>query len=231
MPTIAVGCGKGGVGKSTSVMLLASELARLGASVTIIDADPNRPQKDWYDKGGLPDSLKVIHEVNEQNIIDTIEDAALNSTFVIVDLEGTASVMVGYAMSRADLVIIPIQGSYLDAKEANKALALVRLQERAFRRKIPYSILITRTSPTIKPRTLQAIMNDLRTNELAVFETEINERDAYKAVFAYGGTVAELNPREVPNIPAAVANARAFAAEVIEVLKEHTPAKSESEAA
>ena len=33
-------------------------------------------------------------------------------------------------------------------------------------------------------------MNDLRTNELAVFETEMNKRDAYKAVFAYGGTVA-----------------------------------------
>jgi chromosome partitioning protein len=231
MPTIAVGCGKGGVGKSTSVMLLASELAKLGTTVTIIDADPNKPQKDWYDKGGLPESLKVIHEVNEQNIIDVIEEAALESTFVIVDLEGTASVMVGYAMSRADLVIIPIQGSYLDAREANKALALVRMQERAFRRKIPYSILITRTNPTIKTRTLQAIMNDLRTNELAVFATEINERDAYKAVFAFGGTVAELNPRDVPNIPAALVNARAFTAEVLEVLKQNAPAKAETEAA
>jgi chromosome partitioning protein len=231
MPTIAVGCGKGGVGKSTSVMLLASELAKLGTTVTIIDADPNKPQKDWYDKGGLPDCLKVIHEVNEQNIIDVIEEAALESTFVIVDLEGTASVMVGYAMSRADLVIIPIQGSYLDAREANKALALVRMQERAFRRKIPYSILITRTNPIIKTRTLQAIMSDLRTNELAVFETEINERDAYKAVFAFGGTVAELNPRDVPNIPAALVNARAFTAEVLEVLKQNAPAKAEIEAA
>ncbi len=41
MPTIAFANSKGGVGKSTSAALLASELAVRGASVTIIDADPN----------------------------------------------------------------------------------------------------------------------------------------------------------------------------------------------
>jgi chromosome partitioning protein len=43
MPTIAFASPKGGVGKSTEAVLLASELARHGGSVTMIDADPNRP--------------------------------------------------------------------------------------------------------------------------------------------------------------------------------------------
>lgn len=222
MPTIVFGCGKGGVGKSTSAILLATELAKLRADVTVVDADPNKPISAWSGRGGLPPSLTVKAEASEDSIIDTIETSALESTFVIVDLEGTASMMVGYAMSRADLVIIPIQGSYLDAAEANKAVALVRRQERAFSRKIPFAILFTRTSATIRPRTLQSIANELVQKNLPVFETQIHERDAYKAIFAFGGTLDELDASQVPNIPAAIANARAFAAEVLSLLKQNT---------
>jgi hypothetical protein len=39
-------------------------------------------------------------------------------------LEGTASMTVAYAISRADLVLIPTQGSQLDAAEAAKAVKL-----------------------------------------------------------------------------------------------------------
>jgi hypothetical protein len=86
--------------------------------VTMIDADPNRPLSQWAIRPGKPDKLTVIATTTEASIIDTIEKAALQTTFVIVDLEGTASLMAGYAMSRADLVIIPTQGSNLDATEA-----------------------------------------------------------------------------------------------------------------
>ncbi len=40
-------------------------------------------------------------------------------------------------MSRADLVIIPVQGSHLDAREAAKTIKLVRAQEHVFKREIP----------------------------------------------------------------------------------------------
>jgi Mrp family chromosome partitioning ATPase len=43
MPVIVFASPKGGVGKSTSAVLLATELAQSGAAVTVIDADPNRP--------------------------------------------------------------------------------------------------------------------------------------------------------------------------------------------
>jgi chromosome partitioning protein len=94
-------------------------LATHGGSVTMIDADPNRPLAQWASRPGRPDNLTVI-ATTEDSIIDTIENAATLTTFVIVDLEGTASMMVGYAMSRAD-VVIPAQGSHLDATEAVKA--------------------------------------------------------------------------------------------------------------
>ena len=47
MPTIVFASPKGGVGKSTAAVLLATELASHGGSVTMIDADPNKPLSQW----------------------------------------------------------------------------------------------------------------------------------------------------------------------------------------
>jgi chromosome partitioning protein len=126
MPTIVFASPKGGVGKSTAAVLLASELASHGGTVTMIDADPDRPLSQWAELPGKPERLTVIDSVSADSIIDVVEAAALQTTFVIVDLEGTASMMAGYDMSRADLVIIPAQGSHLDATEAVKAIKLVK---------------------------------------------------------------------------------------------------------
>jgi chromosome partitioning protein len=231
MPTVAFASPKGGVGKSTSAVLLASELAERGASVTIIDADPNRPVSAWAKRPGKPANLTVLADVSEDNIIDTIEDAATKSAFVIVDLEGTASMTVGYAISRTDLVIIPSQGSQLDAAEAVKAIRLVRRQERAFDRQIPLAVVFTRTSAAIRPRLLRSIEAELLANEVPMFGTQIHERDAYRAIFSFGGTLSQLDPVQVSNIPAAAANAKAFAAEVVAMLKRKSAAAAAAAAA
>jgi chromosome partitioning protein len=213
-------------------VLLATELAGRGATVTVIDADPNRPVSQWATRPGKPPSLSVLADVTEETIIDTIEEAARKTSFVIVDLEGTASMMVGYAMSRADLVIIPTQGSQLDAAQAVKAIRLVRSQERAFSRTIPAAVLFTRTSAAIRPRTLQSIESEFVQSGVKLFETQIHERDAYRAIFSFGGSLAELDASQVSNLAPALANARAFAAEVIALLKQATvPAAPKAEVA
>jgi chromosome partitioning protein len=121
MPTIVFASPKGGAGKSTSAVVLATELAGQGASVTVIDADPNKPVSRWAKRPGKPASFTVVDDVSENAILDQIDQAATQTAFVIVDLEGTRSLMVGYAISRADLVIVPTQGSLLDATEAANA--------------------------------------------------------------------------------------------------------------
>ena len=101
MPTISFASSKGGAGKSTSAVVLGTELAERGAAVTIIDADPNQPVTRWGRKPGRPETLTVVGGVTEETLLDAIDDAALRTAFVIVDLEGTASLMVAQAMSRA----------------------------------------------------------------------------------------------------------------------------------
>src|ERR1700730_19086231 len=162
MPTIVFASPKGGPEKSTPAVLLATELALKGASVTIIDADPNKPVSEWARREGRPDNLAVVADISEKTIIDEIESAAQKTPFVVVDLEGTASMMVAYAISRADMVIIRTHGSQLAAAEAAKAIKLIKQQEKAFHKQIPYAILFTRTSSAIRPRTLQHIQEEFR---------------------------------------------------------------------
>jgi chromosome partitioning protein len=219
MPTIVFASPKGGAGKSTSAVLLATELALKGAAVTVIDADPNKPVSEWAKRAGCPENLTVIADISEKTIIDEIESAAQKSPFVIVDLEGTASMMVAYAISRADLVIIPTQGSQLDAKEATKAVKLIKQQEKAFSKTIPYAILYTRTSSAIRPRTLAHIQQEFQKYGVRCFQTHIHEREAYRALFSFGGTLESLNPNAVSNLGAAIINARAFAGEAVAMLR------------
>ena len=77
---------QGGVGKTTAALLLASQLAR-GARVSVIDADPNHPIAAWGRDAQLPDNLSIVADVDEDNILDRIEEAAAKTPFVIVDLD------------------------------------------------------------------------------------------------------------------------------------------------
>ena len=69
--------------------------------------------------------MTIVSDADEDTIIERIEDAAAKTPFVVVDLEGTASKIVIYAISQADFVIIPTQGSQLDANEASRAIRVV----------------------------------------------------------------------------------------------------------
>ena len=189
----------------------------------MIDADPNRPVSKWAKLDGRPANLSVIADVTETSVIDEIEAEAARVPFVVVDLEGTASMTVAYAISRADLVIIPVQGSHLDATEAAKAIKLIRQQERAFDRRIPHTVLFTRTSTAIRPRLLGHIREELRAANVPIMAAQMHEREAYRAIFSFGGTIDTLLPSQVSNLAAAAKNARAFAAEVVSILRATSP--------
>jgi chromosome partitioning protein len=214
MPVIPFVSPKGGTGKSTSALSLATLLAKI-YDVTIIDADANQPIKDWANGGNVPPRLTVISDVDEDTIIDRIAEAAAKTPFVIVDLEGTASKIVLYAISQADFVVIPTQGSHEDAKAAGRAVRVIRQSEKMSRTTIPHAVLFTRTSPMIRSRTLAHIRKSLADAGVPVFKTELNERDAFKALFSFQQTLDGLDPAAVPNLQNAKANVGEFAHEMI----------------
>ena len=217
MPTIVFVSPKGGAGKTTAALILASELAR-GAAVTVIDADPNHPIKSWAAEAIAP-NLTVIADADEENILERIEEAAAQTPFVVVDLEGTAAKIVLLAVSQADLVIVPTQGSQLDAEQASRALRVIKQQEKMSGRPVPFSVLLTRTSVAIRTRNMAHIQRGLIEAGVPVLKVELHEREAFRAIFSFRQPLERLNPSEVGNLDKAIANAEAFASEVVELLR------------
>lgn len=219
MPVIAFANPKGGAGKTTTALLLATELAAKGAAVTVIDADPERWISQWAKLPGKPDNIRIVADVTEESVVDAIEAAEEEAQFVIVDLEGTASLMVSNAIGMADLVVIPIQGSSMDAKGGAKMLRLIRNQEKMSRRKIAHAVVLTRTGAAVTSRALRNVAEQLRAGGIDIFATPIVERAAYRDLFDYGGTLAGLDGAQVSNLDKAIQNAREFAGEVVARLK------------
>jgi len=230
MPVISFASPKGGAGKTTAALILATEIADKGVGVTVIDADPETYIDSWSKLPDKPQKLNVIKSPTEQSIIDDIAKASAQSPFVIIDLEGTANMLVAYAIAHSDLVIIPLQPSNLDAKGAAKALQLVKQQEKAFRRHIPHAILFTRTKAAIRTRTLAHIQQELQRAQVSVFHSQLMEREVYRALFSYGGTLGKLDANDVYKLQDAITNARAFAGEVLDMVKKKSPVRQKQTA-
>jgi chromosome partitioning protein len=230
MPVIPFICPKGGTGKSTSALLLATFLAKL-YDVTIIDADPNHPIGDWEKGGNAPPRLTVISDVEEDTIEERIEDAAAKTQFVVVDLEGTASKIVLHAIAQADYIVIPMQASHEDAKAARRAVGVILESEKKSGIVKPYGVLFTRTSPMIRSRSVAHIQKSVTNAGVPVFQTELNERDAYKAILSFQQTLDGLDPDRVPNLDKAKRNIAEFAEEIIvRILREQGSPTQEMEA-
>lgn len=214
MPTIVFASPKGGAGKTTSSLLLGLQLSKL-YGVTMIDADPNHPITRWATGGNKPGNMEIVSDADEENIIERIEDAAATTPFVVVDLEGTASKIVLLAVSQADFVVIPTQGSELDASEASRAIRVVKQHEKMAKTTLPYAVLLTRTNAQIRTRNLSHIQKGLIDAGIPVLDSELNEREAFKSVFAFRETLDGLNPKDVANLDKARQNVEEFAAELL----------------
>ena len=64
-------------------------------------------------------------------------------------------------------------------------------------------------------------MQDILAQGIPLFGCELNERDAFRAMFSFGGSLSGLDAKSVGGLPGALNNARKFAAEAIEMLKKH----------
>ena len=215
MTVISFANPKGGAGKTTTALLVATQLAEVGASVSIIDADPERWISQWGRLPGKPDTVKIISDVTEDTIVDVIDREAAKVQFVIVDLEGTASLMVANAIGMSDFVTIPLQGSSMDAKGGAKVLRLIASQAKLARPNIPHAVVLTRTSAAVKSRSLRNVTSELKEAGIPVFETAIVERAAYRDLFDFGGTLSQLDSKQTSNIQKAIDNAKEFTGELI----------------
>ncbi len=215
MPTIVVASPKGGAGKSTTAVLLGTELAHAGAKVVMLDCDPNRSLSLWADRSPLPSRIRLLSDVTESDIVRTIKQHDQDGQIVLVDLEGVASRLVSRAISQADLVITPMRATTLDATVGVRALQLIAEEEEALDRKIAHAVVFTMTKG-VKSRQHSGIEASLTEQGVDLIEPPLMERAAFSALFEFGGDLRTMPAQG--NMEAARANAALFAQAVYQRL-------------
>jgi chromosome partitioning protein len=238
MPIISLANPKGGSGKSTAALVLALELAR-ETSVAIVDADPNQVIQQWKQKRvgeGIKSPITVVARPNEGEMISTMKELQGSHSFVIVDLEGTASRLLTMSLSRSELVLVPLNPSPIDAELAAKAVQLIYQEGETLQREIAYRLVWSRYPNAVKTRSFKRIAAQIARNELPILEQGLVERAAYRDIFEEGKTLDELREKvvsrpvstksevrsqvaDLASIDSAISNANAFALGVVAALK------------
>ena len=214
MPVITFANTKGGAGKTTAALILATELARHGARVTILDADPQHWISHWHDISGKIPNVDVISYVTMASIQGHINENKSKTDYFIIDLAGARNTLMATAIGLSDHVMIPIQGCAMDAKGGAQVLELLGYLKEKAGVDIPHSVVLTRVNSLVTTRALQVVKQLLAQRAVHVLETPIIERSAFRDIFDCGGTLQTMDPHRVSNLDKACENARAFADEV-----------------
>jgi chromosome partitioning protein len=217
MSIISFASSKGGAGKTTSAIVVATTLAHRG-KVCVIDADPAGRLAAWYEKSPEPVANITLETcVREKAIHDVMDRAARTHDYVVVDLEGAATRLNAFVMSESDLVIIPMADEQPDAEGAIETLSQVALEARNLRREIPTRILFNRTQAAVKSRLAKSLNAQVR-DKVGAFTAELHARTAYSSLHNYGGDLHDLPWDVVNGVDKAIANAELVTAEIQEVL-------------
>jgi chromosome partitioning protein len=215
MPVITFANTKGGAGKTTAVLLLATELARQGERVTILDADPQRWISRWHETGTPLANIQVVSYVTVSNLQSQMALYRDRTDYFLLDLPGACSPMIATALGVSDHVLIPIQGCAMDAKGGAQVLELLQYLEEKASIRIPHSVVLTRVNSMVTTRALQVVKQMLAQRKVRVLDTPIIERAAYRDLFDYGCSLYDMNSERVSNLDKAKENAAAFAEEVL----------------
>lgn len=216
MSVISFASSKGGVGKTTSAIVLGTTLAR-DHRVALIDADPAARLISWAAKAPLPGRISVIASKGEKHIEDEIEKASEIHDFVIVDCEGLASHLNAIVMGMSDLVIIPMGDAQPDAEGAIETLAHLAMEAKEYQREIPVRILFAKTQAAVKSRLARSLNAQVR-DKIGSFTTELHNRVAYEYLHNLGGTLYDMDEKEVTGLSKAIGNAELLAEELRSVL-------------
>lgn len=224
MPVITFANTKGGAGKTTAVLLLATELERMGHRITILDADPQYWINRWSEASGNRTTIKVVPYVTMSSIERLIKEWEPRSDFILVDLPGARTPLLAKTVGLSDHVLIPIQGCAMDAQGGAHVIELLQYLEDKAGLKIPHSVVLTRVNSMVTTRALQIVKALLAERRVHVLDTPIIERAAFRDVFGNGGTLYTMDPTLVSNLHKAQENARAYAEEILR----HTGLKANS---
>lgn len=221
MPTIAIMSPKGGAGKSTLGNVLATTYNRNGASVAIMDTDPQKTQKKWKEgkKGELPVNTKcdieVVADISNDDFFEVLKDLRSRNQIVILDTPGRAALVLSRVILRADLVLIPVRPSPEDIDGAIEAIKLIQDEMEGIGRTVPYVCVMVETkSDAFKSKIHKEFEAFAKESGVQVLSTQLRAREAYRTIFMDRVALHELDVAKVSGLEKAIENAEELAGEV-----------------
>jgi chromosome partitioning protein len=201
---------KGGVGKTTLSVNLAACLARTGARVLLIDADPQGSSLDWAAaRQGEP--LFSVVGFPRSTIHKEIGQIGQGYDHIIIDGPPRVTDLARSAIMASDIVVIPVQPSPYDIWAAEEVVKLIT-EARVYKENIKSVFVVNRKI------TNTAIGRDVREALAAypvhVLDASIAQRVVFAEAAAQGQAIFEIDPTGP-----AVAEMEAVAAELLEYAK------------
>jgi chromosome partitioning protein len=210
-PVISFATSKGGSGKSTALIILASVFAHEGGKVAVIDTDPNETVWRWSQKPGLPANVTAFKARSDDELLDAIDGArATGHQLILVDVEGRASALGNVAISAANLTVIPVRPSEPDGVEASKTIKAIRAIERSTGLEKRYCIVINGLNGAIRTRTFYDVKATFEQANIPM-AAHLVDREIYRRVLMEGGTIYGLADLSEKQLKAAHDEAYLFA--------------------
>lgn len=126
---IAVGNLKGGTGKTTIAVNLATALREADRTVALVDADAQGSATDWHAAGRLPvlvETLPLGTEREAQGWVARVLALKAGADYVVVDLPPQIGSGIASALLLADVLLVPVSPSGVDLRATGRALDFLR---------------------------------------------------------------------------------------------------------
>jgi chromosome partitioning protein len=196
---------KGGVGKTTLAVHLATALALDGAKVLLVDADPQGSALDWSASRKAEPLFPVVG-MPKPTLHKDLAVLARDYDAVVIDGPPRVNELARSAILASDIVVIPVQPSPYDVWAAEEILTLLR-EATTFKERLKSAFVINRK--IVNTAIGRDVGEALSQYAVPVLPAAICQRVSFAESAAEGLTVLELEAKG-----AAAAEIRAFANEV-----------------
>ena len=180
---------KGGVGKTTISIGIAAELARQGARVLLIDADPQGSSLDWA-AAREGDALFSIVGLPRATIHKEIENLKQNYDHVVIDGPPRVTDLARSAIMASDIVVIPVQPSPYDIWAADDVVKLIS-EAVVYKENLKSCFVINRK--IVNTAIGRDVADVLGSYDLAVLNSTIAQRVIFAESAAQGKAIFEVD--------------------------------------